>query len=339
MFLLARVPGGIAEVGHRIPEDFSEPHQGHILGSVMKGDAIVNVAAVKQLSPFRYPGGKTWLVPVVEEWLRSLKFPVETFIEPFAGGGIVGLTVAAERLAQKVILIELDHAVAAVWKTILGRDAQWLIDQILNFQITRDNVIARLARPARTRRELAFQTILRNRVQRGGILAPGASLMLNRENGRGVASRWYPRTLAERISRIRAMVDRIEFIERDAFQVMQHYLALRRAAWFIDPPYTAKGGKRAGTRLYTYNDVDHSRLFALAAGAAGAVMLTYDDADEVRKLAHAHGLRYRTVPMKNTHHQVLRELIITNDPVHLEPGNTVAAYIRNGIAAYQPTLF
>ena len=33
---------------------------------------IVNVASVKHLSPFRYPGGKTWLVPRVREWLATL---------------------------------------------------------------------------------------------------------------------------------------------------------------------------------------------------------------------------------------------------------------------------
>ena len=37
----------------------------------IKGN-IVNVASGKQLSPFRYPGGKTWLVPTVRSWLKSL---------------------------------------------------------------------------------------------------------------------------------------------------------------------------------------------------------------------------------------------------------------------------
>jgi DNA adenine methylase len=33
---------------------------------------IVNVASVPQRSPFRYPGGKTWLVPRVRRWLLDL---------------------------------------------------------------------------------------------------------------------------------------------------------------------------------------------------------------------------------------------------------------------------
>lgn len=65
---------------------------------------IVNVASVKHRSPFRYPGGKTWLVPRVRRWLLSLPKRPSEFFEPFAGGAIVALTVAAERLADHVTL-------------------------------------------------------------------------------------------------------------------------------------------------------------------------------------------------------------------------------------------
>jgi len=80
-------------------------------------EKIVNVASVPQRSPFRYPGGKTWLVPRVRHWLFSLPRRPEEFIEPFAGGAIIGLTVAAEGLANHVTLVELDEQVAAVGKS------------------------------------------------------------------------------------------------------------------------------------------------------------------------------------------------------------------------------
>lgn len=69
---------------------------------------IVNVASLPQRSPFRYPGGKTWLVPYIRAWLKSLSRPPDTLIEPFAGGGIVSLTVGFENLAERVEMIELD---------------------------------------------------------------------------------------------------------------------------------------------------------------------------------------------------------------------------------------
>ena len=47
---------------------------------------VVNVSTVPQRSPLRYPGGKTWLIPHIREWLRHTQ--PQLLIEPFAGGGI-----------------------------------------------------------------------------------------------------------------------------------------------------------------------------------------------------------------------------------------------------------
>jgi DNA adenine methylase len=80
---------------------------------------IVNVASVPQRSPFRYPGGKTWLVPKIRVWLSTKIVKPSLFIEPFAGGGIISLTVAAEHLAKQVIMVELDELVSGVWETII----------------------------------------------------------------------------------------------------------------------------------------------------------------------------------------------------------------------------
>ena len=69
---------------------------------------IVNVASVPQRSPFRYPGGKTWLVPHIRQWFGHMSTKPTHLIEPFAGGGIVGLTVAFESLAEHVTLVEME---------------------------------------------------------------------------------------------------------------------------------------------------------------------------------------------------------------------------------------
>ena len=137
-------------------------------------NTIVNVASVPQRSPFRYPGGKTWLVPRVRSWLASLPVRPKTFIEPFAGGGIVSLTVAFEQLADHIIMVELDPQVAAVWRTIIDGNAAWLANAVATFPMHEETLTATLEQPAATTQEMAFQTILKNRTHRGGILAPGA---------------------------------------------------------------------------------------------------------------------------------------------------------------------
>jgi DNA adenine methylase len=234
------------------------------------------------------------------------------FVEPFAGGGIVGLSVAFERLAKTVVMIELDEQVAAVWKTILGRDSDWLVDRILSFRLTEEAVREELASPNGLTHETAFRTLLKNRTFHGGILAEGSSLIRSGENGKGLRSRWYPETLARRIRAIAEKRDRIAFIEGDGTARMLEFARKKRAAFFIDPPYTV-AGKRAGTRLYKYHTIDHETLFAATERLAGDFLMTYDNAPEVRALAKRHGFQVRTIPMKGTHNTPMLELIIGRD--------------------------
>jgi len=280
---------------------------------------IVNTASIKHRSPFRYPGGKTWLVPRVYQWLMSLPASKQKiFIEPFAGGAIVGLSVAFERLVGHVVLVELDEQVASVWETIINQgEGQWLASKIVTFNLTVESANALLSRKATTIRERAFQTIVRNRINRGGILAPGAGRMKTGENGKGIASRWYPRTLQKRIMDIDAIRERLSFIHGDGLSVIQERLHCPDAIFFIDPPYTA-AGKKPGTRLYTCSDIDHEALFRLAYDIRGDFLMTYNDVQEVRTMARQYNFDVRTVAMKNTHHARRTELLIGKDLSWLE---------------------
>ena len=268
----------------------------------------VNVASVPQRSPFRYPGGKTWLVPYIRDWLKSKKTPPARLIEPFAGGAIVSLTAAFERLARHVIFAELDDGVASVWRVVLNGQAEWLAKQILNFEVTLESVKTVLRQEASDLRDRAFQTILRNRVQRGGILAAGAGLVKTGENGRGLMSRWYPETLARRIREINRQKDRLTFVEADGFALIEEHKADAEAVFYIDPPYTL-----AARRLYSVWQIDHAKLFAAMAGCKGDFLMSYDNTLEVARLAKQHGFESRPIAMKNTHHAKMTELLIGRD--------------------------
>ncbi len=275
-------------------------------------DKPVNVASVSQYSPFRYPGGKTWFIPTFRRWMAALPQRPRQLVDPFAGGGSISLTAAMEGLVDEVVMVELDEQVAAVWQTIVQGDAEWLAQKILSFELTPESAREELDKAPRDTRQLAFQTILRNRVLHGGILARGASLIKRGENGKGITSRWYPATLARRIMNIARVAKKIRFIHGDGMQVLEEMADDADASFFIDPPYTA-GGKRAGRRLYTHHEVDHERIFSMCARLSGHFLMTYDNAEEVRELADRHGFGHAEVAMKNTHHATMRELVISRD--------------------------
>jgi DNA adenine methylase len=242
----------------------------------------------------------------------SLPAKPHELVEPFAGGGIVSLTAVAEGLVERVTMIELDHVVASVWETIFSGDYQWLADRIVEFEFTEHSVREELAKTGLEGRELAFQTILKNRVYHGGILAPGSGLLKYGENGKGLRSRWYPQTLRKRILNAARFKDSVRFVEGDGVQMLQEYLHQPEVVSFIDPPYTA-GKKGAGTRLYTHSELDHEQLFRTVSSLAGDFLMTYDNDERVRVLANRNGFDIVTVPMKGTHHAEMTELLIGRD--------------------------
>jgi DNA adenine methylase len=273
-----------------------------------QSNKVVNVASVPQRSPFRYPGGKTWLIPTVRNWLRQEGNPVDLLIEPFAGGGIVSLTAAFEKLSKKNLMIELDEEIAAVWEVVFNGKTEWLAEKIFNFDLTPENIQAELTKENKDVKDIAFCTILKNRVFHGGIIAKGSGMIKNGENGKGISSRWYPKTLKNRIHAITHVKDKIQFHHGDAFKVIQQNLNDKNAYFFIDPPYTW-----AGKRLYTHFDIDHEKLFELTSRIQGKYMLTYDDTPEIRELSKKYGLQFKTIPMKTTHHLKKFEIIISDN--------------------------
>jgi DNA adenine methylase len=229
-------------------------------------------------------------------------------IEPFAGGGIVSLTAAFEDLVGQVTMVEKDEGVAAVWRIILEADAKWLVEAIGNFHLTPESARKAIEASDRSLNSLAFATIVKNRVNRGGILADGASFIKQGENGKGITSRWYPETLQKRILAIAQMRHKIKFIEGDGFEVCKQNAHRREAIYFIDPPYI-----KAGRRLYRYSAIDHNMLFELAAKLEGNFLMSYDNAQEAQDLAKRYGFVTRAISMKSTHHAEKTELLIGRD--------------------------
>lgn len=123
-------------------------------------------------------------------------------------------------------MVEIDEEIAAVWEVILNGRNQWLADKTYSYDLTHANIKTEFENPNREPEDIAFCTILKNRVFHGGILAKGSGMIKNGENGKGIASRWYPKTLRDRILAINYVKDKIKFISGDAFQILEQNLTI-----------------------------------------------------------------------------------------------------------------
>jgi len=88
-------------------------------------------------------------------------------------------------------------------------------------------------------------------------------------------------------------------------QALEQEFAGKVKCVFIDPPYTV-----AGRRLYAYSQIDHEKLFREAARVKGDFLMTYDNAKPIREMAKQFGFDTHKIPMKNTHHTIMSELLI-----------------------------
>lgn len=264
------------------------------------------------LSPLRYPGGKSWLIPRIETWLHSINSSRRhRFIEPFAGGANVGLTMLEKGKVGSLTIVELDKKVCAFWKLTLD-DPDWLIETIREFDPTIENLVIRLKSQPTGYRKLGFQTLLRNRTSRAGVIAGRAGILNRGERNRGPFSRWYPETLIKRIQRIKALRSKITLIAGDGLGHLYARRDKKNDIYFIDPPYSLSQNG-AGRRLYSHFDIPHEDLLKALSHLTGRYLVTYDANPNVENLAIIHNLKFKKVLMRTSHHAIKHELLISDN--------------------------
>jgi DNA adenine methylase len=278
------------------------------------------------LSPFRYPGGKTWLIPLVRRWLASIPRPA-VFCEPFAGGASIGLTVAAEDLAARVVLVEKDSGVAAVWKTIFHGAWGPLCEMVKRFNCYPSDVKYVVEKMPSS----AFRTLLLNRCSHGGLIGPDARLMVRGENGNGVASRWYAGTLAKRIEYLAGLRGRVTALHGCGLEFMRSKADDSNRVWYIDPPVSVPR-----RRLYDHDTIDMDEVFTTADELRGPWLMTVPDSPAARELAARHSFVCGGVTSWCSHNAKKSELLVGRDltwaigPMNSEPPINTTSTIQTG---------
>lgn len=239
-----------------------------------------DVSFKKQLSPLRYPGGKSKLIEYIYSKLNPNK--LDTFVEPFCGGANVGLSFLNAKVINRLILNDLDFGVYSLFYTIKNNPND-LMDLIKRYTPTHEDyfnsrdIIKSYYKDCDILRA-AWILLLNNRLAYSGIYKANPLGGKNGTNDK-LLSRWNPDNLIKRILHINSMSDRIEVLNMDANMLIEEMYWDDKATIFIDPPYFRKGKD-----LYNhyYNKHDHISLRFLIdhlyQGYPGADMiLTYDN--------------------------------------------------------------
>lgn len=253
---------------------------------------------MRSASPLRYPGGKWRIAPFLRRVIEINRLDEPIYIEPYAGGASLALSLLFDGLVTEIHLNDLDSAVYAFWRSVLTKTRE-LLELIREVSVTPDEWYRQKAIYAEGTRSgtlaLGFAKFFLNRTSHSGILNGG---MIGGKEQKGtwkLDARFNRTELARRISRISSSKNRIFISKRDALDVLKDCRSSRKTLVYLDPPYY-----RPGRHLYLndYEPEDHVAVRKSVEKLACPWIVSYDDVNEIRKLYR--GIRCKHLALMHT---------------------------------------
>lgn len=242
---------------------------------------------LRTLSPLRYPGGKSCLYDMLATTLTANQLDRCHYVEPYAGGCGLALSLLFGGHVSDVHLNDLDPAIWSFWTSVLN-ETEKLSSLIENTPITirewqkqkEIHQAADIGRPL----QLGFATFFLNRTNRSGVIkGAGAIGGLLQEGPYKLDCRFNRGDLIRRIRRVAKYKNRIHLSNLDAIPFMKRTAVslVGRTFFCIDPPYFNKGSK-----LYTnfYGPEEHRAVSEAVLALRHPWIVTYDNTEEIRQL-------------------------------------------------------
>ncbi|MGZ0019070.1 DNA adenine methylase [Nitrosomonas sp. wSCUT-2] len=267
-------------------------------------------------SPLRYPGSKATFLNVVLRFIETHNLREKEIVEPYAGSGIVSLSLVSAGIIKKAILIERDPLIYAFWKSVFEHtdtlsslienvsvniDTWHQLKEYLKYDYPNDQYIP----------DLALACLFLNRTNFSGILHSGPVGGRDQSSKYKIDCRFNKKAIISRIQKISLLRHSISVEFGDALQYLHASNAEnnRNCFFYVDPPYFKQGRK---LYRYNYKIVDHKRLADVLKNANFPWILSYDKHEFIELLyddfIRIHqSFRYTSKIPKNEN-----ELVITN---------------------------
>ena len=237
-------------------------------------------------------------------------------VEPYAGSGIVSLSLVANNLVSHATLVERDPLLYSFWKAVfehtdillssieeinVNMDTWHELRVLLKHEIPIDELIA----------DLALACLFFNRTNFSGVLHSGPIGGKSQNSDYKLDCRFNKKEIISRIRQISLLGDRVSVRFDDAFDFLQKANTQNNENryFYIDPPYFKQGRK---LYRYYYKVIDHKRLHDILSVATFPWLLSYDKHEFIELLYDSfpqvnQSFRYMTRTPKKEN-----ELVVTN---------------------------
>jgi DNA adenine methylase len=241
---------------------------------------------MSRFSPLRYPGGKGKLAPFIKQLFKHNNLCDGTYVEPYAGGAAVALTLLLEGYAWEIVINDIDPLVFAFWWTVVN-DTEYLCRKIkdtpVNMRQWRKQKEVHSCHLEHSLSEVGFATFFLNRTNRSGILQAGVIGGKKQTGPYKLNARYNKKDLINRIKLIAKYRGRIKIYNLDALELLDVLTPSipQKSLLYFDPPYFNKG-KLLYKNYYTPDD--HARIASRIRSLPFPWIVTYDNVPEIQEL-------------------------------------------------------
>ena len=238
------------------------------------------------VSPLRYPGGKRKLANYIKLIFHTNRFLDGDYVEPYAGGASVSLSLLFEEYVRRIYINDIDPAVFAFWYAVLN-ETDALCQRIIDTPVTMEEWYIQKQVQANADASLlerGFSTFFLNRTNRSGIISGGVIGGKDQTGKWLLDARYNKANLTHRIRKISRYRHRIHLYNLDAIEfltVISNRLP-QQSLVYLDPPYFVKGQQQLYTNWYVPEN--HIDVANYVRNLGHNWIVSYDDVPEIRSL-------------------------------------------------------
>jgi DNA adenine methylase len=238
-------------------------------------------------SPLRYPGGKGKLADFVKIIFEINSLRNGYYVEPYAGGASLALSLLFNNYASKIIINDIDRSIFAFWYSVLNQTdelCKMIEDTNINMSTWIQQKEIQKHKDESDLLSLGFSTFFLNRTNRSGIVNAGVIGGNNQTGNFKIDARFNKKELIKRIQKIGEVSNSIMLFNLDAIELINKISNLlpENTLIYFDPPYYLKGKK-----LYVnhFKHKDHLLVSQMINGITKHKWLvSYDNREEIREL-------------------------------------------------------
>lgn len=238
-------------------------------------------------SPLRYPGGKGKVSNYFKKIIEENRLFDSVYIEPYAGGASVGLSLLFNEYVSKIVINDIDLSIYSFWYSILNETEKFckMIEETpLDIGTWRKQKEIQNNKEKYSDLEIGFSTFYLNRTNRSGILNAGIIGGLKQDGKWKMDARFKKNKLISKIKKIALYKDRIEVYNLDAITLIRLMAKKQKSncLFYLDPPYYVKG---KDLYLNFYNYEDHKKIAKeINKVKKQKWVVTYDNVGPIREL-------------------------------------------------------